>query len=105
MRKRKTIAQAKSLMERYQLSGLSVASFCTSEQISTVTFYYWRRCLHELNGQVASMLVPVCFDKPEAHGEEHSIESRYEVTYPNGVRLSVSSGESLAQLRELVKLF
>lgn len=51
MRTRKTMGQAKSLMERYKLSGLNVQSFCASEQISPVSFYYWRRRLHELSEQ------------------------------------------------------
>jgi transposase-like protein len=63
MRDRRTLAQAKALLERYQMSGLSVKAFCAEEFINPVTLYYWRKRLHQLESQEPSMLVPVRLDR------------------------------------------
>jgi len=40
MKDRRTLADAKILMERHQMSGLNIEAFCTEELINPATFYY-----------------------------------------------------------------
>lgn len=103
MRDRRTLAQAKALLERYQMSGLSVKAFCAEEFINPVTLYYWRKRLNQLESQEPSMLVPVRLDRsvPERSKEE---VTGIELVYPNGVRLSLSTSSDLRVIRELVML-
>lgn len=104
MRDRKTLAQGKTLIERYQMSGLSVKAFCAEEFISPFTLYYWRKRLNQLDSQESSELVPVRLDRSESdrsRGEDKGLE----LIYPNGVRISVPMGCDPAVIRELVTLY
>lgn len=104
MRDCRTLAQAKALLERYQMSGLSVKAFCAEEFINPVTLYYWRKRLHQLESQEPSMLVPVRLERsgPVCSKEE---VTGIELVYPNGVRLSVPTSSDLRVIRELVMLY
>lgn len=105
MRNRITPAAARSLMERHELSGLSVQSFCAQEFLSPVTFYYWRKRLRSVESQEASVLVPVCFEKTYGTEEPSGVgPGSLELTYPNGVRLSVPARSDLSLIRELVMM-
>jgi hypothetical protein len=105
MRNRITPAAARSLMERYELSGLSVQSFCTQKYLIPVTFYYWRKRLRSVESQEASVLVSVCFEKTYDTEESSGVGSGSLVlTYPNGVRLSVSARSEVSLIRELVMM-
>ena len=104
MRDRRTPAQAKTLIERYQMSGLTVKAFCAEEFISPVTLYYWRKRLNLLENQEPSLLIPVCLD-PSDPGRPSGGLDGLELVYPNGVRLSIPVGSDLDTIRELVMLF
>lgn len=106
MRNRITPAAAKSLMERQQISGLTVQAFCAQEFINTVTFYYWRKRLKLIECQEPSVLIPVCFDQSFEKSEPSSVGTgEIELTYPNGVRLSVSGQSDMVMIRELILLY
>jgi transposase-like protein len=104
MRDRRSPAQAKALVERYQVSGLSVKAFCAEEFISPVTLYYWRKRLNLLENQEPSMLIPVRLDQSEPERSMEGLKG-LELVYPNGVRLSIPMGSDLNTIRELVMLF
>lgn len=100
MKERRTMAEAITIMERQQSSGLSVQAFCTVEKINPVTFYYWRKRKRLKEHPETSVLVPVCIEKT---GEQAGPNREtLELTYPNGVRLSVPRGCELNLIRELV---
>lgn len=42
-------AAMRSLVERWQSSGLSKSAFCRQEGISQATFYYWQRKLRTIS--------------------------------------------------------
>ena len=100
MKDRKTIAEATTMMENRQSSGLSVQAFCEAENINLATYYYWRKRLQLNDNPATSRLIPVCIEKPGQH-PGRNMES-LELTYPNGVRLSVPPGCELNLIRELV---
>ena len=104
MRDRRSPAEAKALVGRYQMSGLSVKAFCAEEFISPVTLYYWRKRLNLLENQEPSMLIPVCLDSSETEQSTDGLKS-LELVYPNGVHLSVPMGSDLNMIRELVMLY
>lgn len=99
------MAQAKALVGRYQMSGLSVKAFCAEELINPVTLYYWRKRLHLLENQEPSMLVPVRLDRSEPERQTDTAAKGIELIYPNGVRLSVPRDGDLNMIRELVMLY
>ena len=104
MRDRRSPAQAKALVGRYQISGLSVKAFCAEEFISPVTLYYWRKRLNLLENQEPSMLIPVRLDQSEPERPTDELKG-LELVYPNGVHLSIPMGSDLNTIRELVMLF
>jgi hypothetical protein len=50
------------------------------------------------------MLIPVCLDKSETDLSKNESKS-LELTYPNGVHLSIPLGNDLDLIRELVMFF
>ncbi len=88
------------MMGRQQTSGLTVQEFCTAEHISQANYYYWRKRLLLEENPEAAMFVPVCIEKPKQQLEH--VPENLELTYPNGVRLSVSTRCELKLIRELV---
>lgn len=104
MRDRRTLAEAKALVGRYQMSGLGVKAFCAEEMINPATLYYWLKRLRALRNQEASTLVPVCIEGAGGRfelGHHQGIE----LVYPNGVRMSVPPGCDPNLIRELVLLY
>lgn len=104
MRDRRSLAQAKALVERYQMSGQTVKAFCAEEFISPVTLYYWRKRLNLLANQETATLLPVRLDHSESGHQTDGFKG-FELVYPNGVHLSIPMGSDLNTIRELVMLF
>ena len=100
MKERKTLAEATTMMENRKSSGLSVQSFCVAENINPATYYYWRKRLQLNENPETSRLIPVCIEKPKYQSGTN--RENLELTYPNGVRLSVPLGCELNLIRELV---
>lgn len=89
------------MIERQQYSRLSVQDFCKQEFLSPATFYYWRKRLQRTEEEATSSLAPVFFDRPHVAGSEASY---LELTYPNGVRISLPGGSNLSLIRSLILL-
>ncbi|MFA6336002.1 MAG: hypothetical protein WCX48_10730 [Bacteroidales bacterium] len=104
MRDRRTPAEAKALIERFQMSGHSTQEFCAEELINPATFYYWRKRFRMIENQEPSMLIPVCLDKSETDRSKKESKS-LELTYPNGVQLSIPLVCEPSLIRELVMFF
>lgn len=49
----------RELISRQPLSGLSIARFCETQEISTASFYKWRRELSQTNDQQRQAFLPV----------------------------------------------
>ena len=100
MKVRTTITEAAAMMERRQSSGLSVQAFCEAEHINHANYYYWRQRLNEI--RETSKIIPVRIEKAEHHPVFY--KEIIELTYPNGVRLSIPSGCELNLIRELIMI-
>ena len=82
-----------SLVESWQVSGLSRKAFCEQEGITVFKFNYWAAKLKKdrsLSGGFIRL-------QPQVAG------SGYEITYPSGVKLQVKDAD-LATLSQLLRL-
>jgi transposase-like protein len=100
MKVRRTLTDAASMMEHRQSSGLSVQAFCEAVNITPATYYYWHKRLRANENAETPMLVPVSFRK--AGQRPGTTIGNIELTYPNGVRLSLSGSCGLNRIRELI---
>ncbi len=91
---------ASAMMGQQQTSGLTVREFCLAEHISPANFYYWRKRLLLEENPETSIFVPVSIEKPKRQPEP--VAENLELTYPNGVRILVSTKCELNLIRELV---
>lgn len=98
-------AEWQARVRRFEQSKLSVAEFCRRENITTASFYQWRRKLADSTSMVPDQLsltrasfVPV----------EVAAATGLQVSFPNGARLSLDttdheliriSIEAIAQVR------
>lgn len=103
MKGRRTLADAKILMERHQMSGLNIQAFCTKELINPATFYYWRKRLRMNENPESSLLIPVSINR-NALSDSPTGSNMIELNYPNGVRLTVSCQNDFSLIRELIML-
>jgi hypothetical protein len=78
-RVRRSLAEWRTICERFARSGLEVAEFCSREQLTVSSFKKWyRRCLKEPKGSQFVELVP----PPLAAGWWE-----VEIALPNGTKL------------------
>lgn len=88
------------MIERRLSSGLTVQEFCESENMNVATYYYWHQRLRLKGSEETSMLVPISIEK--AVQQLHSNMENLELTYPNGVRISVPLYSEKNLIRELI---
>ena len=100
MKGRRTLEEAAAMVERRQSSGLTVLAFCKAENINLATYYYWHQRLRLKENEETSMLIPICIEKSEQRCESN--RENLELTYPNGVRISVPRYSELNLIRELI---
>lgn len=100
MKERRTLAEASAMVERRRSSGLTVQTFCEAENINVATYYYWQQRLRFKDNEETSMLVPISIEKPRQPIELYG--KNLELTYPNGVRISVPGNSELKLIRELI---
>jgi transposase-like protein len=100
MKMRRTMAEAEAMVERRKTSQVSVEAFCASEGISPANYYYWLKRLRLNKNPETHRIVPVCIERTVQHPV--TLNENLELTYPNGVRLSVPRGCKLNLIRELV---
>ena len=94
------------LIELWEQSGQNQSDFCASQGISLASFGYWRSkwlALDQPNGIVEPPLFMPIVKNESALKTPASTTLVYEITYPNGVRLSLPSLD-LSILAQLLKL-
>ena len=102
MKGRRTLAEAAAIVERRQSSGLTVRAFCEAENLNLATYYYWHQRLRLKENEEPSTLVPISIQKPRRQSESNW--ENLELTYPNGVRISVPRHSELNLIRELIQI-
>lgn len=76
----------RSLMETFDPQRASVAEFCREHEVSTASFYAWRRRLGEGGGR-APAFVPVEITREPAR------EAAVQIHLPGGIRVEVPTGD------------
>lgn len=100
MKVRRTLAWAATLIEQQKLSGLNVQEFCKKEKLNLATYYYWHQRLRKKPEDLK--IIPVSIEKTK----QLAVSSKevIELTYPNGVKLSIPSGFEVNLIRQLVTI-
>ena len=97
---KRTIAERCQIVNRWRSSGMTRAAFCREEKIHITTLAGW---IKKEDGDLHTAipkLVPLQID------ESHSIQiGQFEVEYPNGVRLRLSTMPGLKELSGIVHLY
>lgn len=94
------MTEAKAMVEQRKASGMSVHTFCASEGITPANYYYWLKRVRLNENPETTRIVPVCIERTVQH--RATFNENLELTYPNGVRLSVPRGCEFNLIRELV---
>ena len=101
MKERRTLEWALALIDRQKSSEMNVQEFCRREQLNLATYYYWHQRLRKT--PETNKILPVSIQKPD-----QTVVTRkglFEITYPNGARLSIPSGCEPGLIRQLVTIF
>ena len=83
----------RELIDEHESSGLSVAEFCEWQEVSTASFYQWRKRFRDsvATAMDAPMFVPVSVvDEVSAS----SLAAAIEIALPNGCVVRVADGVS-----------
>jgi transposase-like protein len=99
---RRTADEGFPMISRYLSSGVSVEQFCKKENISPAGFYLWKK-RYTVSTEATDrkkQFYPVSI--ADSVGD---LIGGLSVTYPNGVELRLDSGVSIAELRQLIRLF
>ena len=102
MKNRMTLLEASSMVASCKSSGLTVKSYCLKEKIQIHVYYYWLSRLQTMEPQEVGNIYPVIIEKPGQ--EKRAIDLNLELTYPNGVRVSIPAGCGTNLLRELIHI-
>ncbi len=86
------------LIKVWEKSGLHKKRFCKEYQIPEHLFYYWYRKYLQNNESTIEGFVPVKLNNNE------SITGSFEVSYPNGVRVSLPTGTNFSDIKSLIEL-
>jgi len=100
MKGRRTLAEVAAMIERRQASGLTVRAFCEIENLNVATYYYWHQRLRFKESEETPTLIPISIAKQGQQCESN--RENLELTYPNGVRISVPRHSELNLIRELI---
>jgi len=100
MRWRRTLEDAAAMIEHRRSSGLTIQAFCEAENINLATYYYWQQRLRFKEKEEVPMLVPINIEKSGPRCESN--RENLELTYPNGVRISIPRYSELNLIRELI---
>jgi len=95
-----------TMVQQQSSSGLSVAEWCSQNQISTKTFYYRRK---QLRAEILQSNTPVFAEvnsaEPALPGFEQSSDFRMQLTITlNGVTIGVSEGTSRQLLTDVLQV-
>jgi len=86
------------LIMAWEKSGLSKKRFCKEHQVTEHLFNYWYRKYRQNNESTTEGFVPVRLNNNE------SITGSFEVSYPNGVRVSLPTGTNFSDIKSLIEL-
>ncbi len=81
-------------------SGQSKSSWCSEHDISPAVFYYWQQEYYRFKENETDSFVELL---PEQDND--SFGQDIQITYPNGVRLSVQHNLPSERLRTLIHLY
>ena len=97
----KTRKQIYQIVYQWQESGLSRQAFCEQENLSMVTFASWIKKEREQAQPFTQSMVPLQIEEylvPISH-------NGFEVEYPNGVRLHLSTIPGEHELSRLIHIY
>ena len=83
-------------------SGLTVKDFCLKEQITIHRYYYWSAKLKTMKSTEPDNIFPVYIEKPVRPKKADPVN--LEISYPNGVKVTVSTGCGTGLLMELIHI-
>lgn len=108
----------KELLDRQQVSGLSVKDFCFNEGISKSSFYYWRRKAEKTvppksfiplvikpSSPAASRQVAKDPQPAQAMQQQDRDGLHMEIVFPNGIKLRIKNDMDLSVLKSLICLY
>lgn len=85
------------LIETWKQSNLSQKAFCSCKTISLHLFRYWYRKYRLQNGEVMERFIPLRIEP------EKALEgSRFEIHYPNGVKIVLNASADEGLLKTLI---
>jgi len=87
-----------SFIKAWEKSGLNKKRFCKEHRVPEHLFYYWYRKYRQNNESNTKRFVPVRLNNKE------SISGSFEVSYPNGVRISLPTEINLSDIKYLIEL-
>ena len=98
--KRKTEKEYFQIVNRWRNSGMSRASFCRQEKIHPTTFAGWIKKEGGVSPIGSPKIVPLQIEDSRVAQLD-----RFEVEYPNGVRLHLATMPSIEELSGIVHLY
>jgi hypothetical protein len=96
----KTRKQIYQIVSTWRDSGLSRQSFCEQEHLRMATFESWIKKERDQSQPITQSLVPL-----QIEGYSSPASTGFEVEYPNGVRLHLSSIPSEQELSRLIHIY
>ena len=105
----------RELLAQQQESGLTIKEFCSNQGIAPATFHYWKKKLRKKPGR--KEFIPLVVKTGTSLGttsngnNPHALHSGlerkalFELVYPNGTLLRITSDLDLAHLRTLIHLY
>jgi hypothetical protein len=105
----------RELISHQQDSGLTVREFCSNQCIAPATFYYWKKKLNKKPGKrdfipllvkAEASISPTRNEIGQGAFQPGSkSQAMFELVYPNGTLLRITSDLDLAHLRTLIHLY
>ncbi len=98
---RRSAAERRKLLDRYERSGLSQQAFCLRHRVALSTLQYWRRRAREAAQEPSPSFIEV----PQVTGMARAVsgEAAVIIELPGGARLEVRSGTDAQWLSGLVR--
>jgi len=98
---RRSVAERRQLLDRYERSGLSQKAFCLRQGVALSTLQYWRRRARDTDQEPTPSFVEI----PQVTGMARalSVEAAVFIELPGGVRLEVPAGTDPQWLSGLVR--
>ena len=105
-RKKHSKDQMYRLIKEWEKIGITKEEFLKSKNIARSTFAYWiKKYRAEQTNKSANDFIPVKIGSLENRPSPKATEnSKIELTYPNGIKLTCSSKIDFSKLKELILL-